>query len=424
MSEEIADLTGRIDRRGFLGTGAAALAAATILGDGEPAAAEGTHKKTKKPAKAVEPPNKTTDVVELPKRKLGRTGVDVTMLSLGTWMSPGGERLLRSAWANGIRYVDTAKSYGSEPMIGRWLQAMPVPRKELFLVTKDQPNTPQQLIAQLDERLAALQTDYVDLIFLHALGDRNFDLEMQWVTSPEFKQVADAIRGSGKAKFVGFSTHHPARHLLLQAAAQGGFVDVIMLQNNPWIAQEDDMNRALDACYKQGIGLISMKQVAGNMNLTDIAMELPDLTAKGLTPYQALLHAIWTDERFSSVCVSMRNTDQIRENAAAAGSFQPLKTTEINRLRDACIAAGPTMCASCDGRCSRAAGTSAELGNLTRFLTYHEHHGYRAEARRLYAGLADAARDWQGADLEAARQACTNLLDFAKLLPKADELLG
>jgi uncharacterized protein len=424
MSEEFADLTGRIDRRGFLGTGAAALAAATILGDGEPAAAEGTHKKTKKPAKAVEPPNKTTDVVELPKRKLGRTGVDVTMLSLGTWMSPGGERLLRSAWANGIRYVDTAKSYGSEPMIGRWLQAMPVPRKELFLVTKDQPNTPQQLIAQLDERLAALQTDYVDLIFLHALGDRNFDLEMQWVTSPEFKQVADAIRGSGKAKFVGFSTHHPARHLLLQAAAQGGFVDVIMLQNNPWIAQEDDMNRALDACYKQGIGLISMKQVAGNMNLTDIAMELPDLTAKGLTPYQALLHAIWTDERFSSVCVSMRNTDQIRENAAAAGSFQPLKTTEINRLRDACIAAGPTMCASCDGRCSRAAGTNAELGNLTRFLTYHEHHGYRAEARRLYAGLADTARDWRGADLEAARQACTNQLDFAKLLPKADKLLA
>ncbi len=120
----------------------------------------------------------------------------------------------------------------------------------------------------------------------------------------------------------------------------------------------------------------------------------------------------------------MRNTDQIRENTAAAGSFQPLKTTEINRLRDACIAAGPTMCASCDGRCSRAAGTNAELGNLTRFLTYHEHHGYRAEARRLYAGLADAARDWHGADLEAARQACTNQLDFAKLLPKADELLG
>ena len=242
--------------------------------------------------------------------------------------------------------------------------------------------------------------------------------------SQEFKQAADAIRKSGKAKFVGFSTHHPQRALLLQAAAQGGFVDVIMLQNNPWIAQDDNMNRAFDACYKRGIGLVSMKQVAGNMNLDEIGMPLPELTAKGLTPYQALLHAIWTDERFSSVCVSMRNTDQIRENAAAARIFKPMTKAEIDRLHDACIAAGPTMCASCDGRCSRAAGTTAELGNLTRFLTYHDHHGYRAEARRLYAELGAAARDWQGADLEAARQACPNRLDFAKLLPRAEEVLG
>ncbi len=71
-----------------------------------------------------------------------------------------------------------------------------------------------------------------------------------------------------------------------------------------------------------------------------------------------------------------------------------------------------------------AAGTDAELGNLTRFLTYHEHHGDRREARRLYAELAEAARDWKDADLAAARAACPNKLDFAKLLPRADELLG
>jgi uncharacterized protein len=408
MREERTDLTEGIDRRAFLATGAGALAAASALGDGQPAHAQAT---TKPPA-------------ELPKRALGRTGVKVSMLSLGTWMSPGGGRLLRTAWANGVRYVDTAKSYGSEPMIGAWMNATNVPRSQLFLVTKDQPNTPAQLIAQLDQRLEALQTDYVDLIFLHALGDRDFDLELQWPMSQEFKETADAIRNTGKAKFVGFSTHHPARAQLLQAAVRGGFVDVIMLQNNPWIAQDDDMNRALDACYKRGIGLVSMKQVAGNMNLEEIGMQLPRFTAKGLTPYQALLHAIWTDERFSSVCVSMRNTDQIRENAAAARIFKPLKKVEIEQLRDACIAAGPTMCASCDGRCSRAAGTTAELGNLTRFLTYHDHHGYRAHARQLYAELGDRARDWQGADLEAARKACPNQLDFAKLLPRAAEVLG
>jgi aryl-alcohol dehydrogenase-like predicted oxidoreductase len=346
------------------------------------------------------------------------------MLNLGTWRSVSQDRILRFAWANGIRYVDTAKSYGSEPAIGRWLQAMPEVREQLFLVTKDHPGTPRQLLERLDERLAALQTDYVDLIFIHAMGDHDFATEVEWPRSKEFKETAEAIRKSGKAKFVGFSSHHPRRPEILHNAAEGGFVDAIMVQNNPWIAQEDRMNRALDACHKAGIGLISMKQVAGNINLNEIARRLPELKKKRLTPYQGLLQAIWTDERFSSCCVSMRNTDQVRENSDAARRFKPLTQAEVDRLRDACIAAGPTMCASCDGRCSEAAGTAAELGNLTRFLTYHDHHGYRAQARRLYAELSDSARDWKGADLEAARKACPNKLDFAKLLPRTDQVLG
>jgi len=412
MTEERKEQTGGIDRRGFLGTGVSALAGAataTLGASGQAVAQSG---------------NSPIPVPEIPTRTLGKTGVDVTILNLGTWMSSGGPRLLRFAWAKGIRYFDTAKSYGSEPMIGQWLKATPNARNDLFLATKDQPDTPQQFIAQLDQRLAALRTDYVDLFFLHALGDRNFEVELEWPRSPEFKQAADAIRKSGKAKLVGFSTHHPQRAQLIQSAVQGGFIDVIMLQNNPWIAQDDEMNRALDAAAKRGIGLVSMKQVAGNMNLDEVGMALPELAARGLTPYQSLLHAIWTDQRFSSVCVSMRNTDQIRENVAAAKIYQAMTKVQIDRLHGACIAAGRTMCASCDGRCSLAAGTSAELGNLTRFLTYHDHHGHRAEARRLYAELGDSARDWRSADLEAARQACPNRLDFAKLLPRADEVLG
>jgi aryl-alcohol dehydrogenase-like predicted oxidoreductase len=410
MRDEFADLTGRIDRRGFLGTGAGALAAAATLGES--------------PTAAAQAPSGPTGSVVLPKRTLGRSGIEVTILNIGTWQSPGVERLIRSAWAHGVRYVDTAKSYGSEPAIGRWLKAMPEARKELFLVTKDHPRSPRGLVQQLDQRLAQLQVDHVDLIFIHALGDHDFATEVKWPRSKEFKDAAEAIRRSGKAKLVGFSTHHPQRHQILQAAAAGGFVDAIMLMNNPWFAAEDAMNRALDACYKRGIGLISMKQVAGNMNLDEMGRQLPELREKGLTPYQALLHAIWTDERFSSCCVSMRNTDQVRENTEAARIFKPMTKAEIHRLRDACIAAGPTLCASCDGRCSQAAGTAAELGNLTRFLTYHDHHGYRAEARRLYAALGEAARDWHGADLEAARRACPNQLDFAKLLPRVDEVLG
>ena len=72
------------------------------------------------------------------------------MLNLGTWRSVGLDRILRFAWANGIRYLDTAASYGSEPAIARWLKASPEVRKQIFLVTKEHPTTQSKLIAGLD----------------------------------------------------------------------------------------------------------------------------------------------------------------------------------------------------------------------------------------------------------------------------------
>jgi predicted aldo/keto reductase-like oxidoreductase len=175
-----------------------------------------------------------------------------------------------------------------------------------------------------------------------------------------------------------------------------------------------------------------MKQIAGQFFgdrpkfnvLDEVKRRVPMLAEKKLSPFQGLLHSIWTDERISSSCVSMRNTDQIRENTDAARRFEPLKEADIRQLRDAALAHGPTLCADCDGRCSVAGGTQAELGNLTRFLTYHQHHGERSVARREYAALAPEARDWSGADLEAAQAACPNRLDFAKLLPKVDKYLS
>jgi hypothetical protein len=62
--------------------------------------------------------------------------------------------------------------------------------------------------------------------------------------------------------------------------------------------------------------------------------------------------------------------------------------------------------------------------SVQRFLTYHEHHGDRALARELYESLPPEARDLSGADLEAARAACPNRLDFARLLPRVERHLA
>jgi predicted aldo/keto reductase-like oxidoreductase len=397
-----------VNRRGFFQTGAIASASALALASTSSGAAA---QEANKPA-------------VLPRRPLGKTGVDVTILNQGTWRSPGAlERLLRMGHASGIRYVDTAKSYGSEPGIAAYLEANPGVRKEIFLATKDHPRTPAELIPMLDERLASLKTDYLDLFFIHGIGGPQ---KLSWPKSKELKDTIAAIKKSGKARFVGFSCHDALKAEYLMAAAEGGFVDVIMVAYTPWLAKDAPLNRALDACYKRGIGLVSMKQVAGNDDdkLKRVPDHVPYLKEKGLSAYQGLLHAIWSDERISSSCVSMRNTDQLRENAHAARIFEPMKTVDLGQLRDAILAAGPTFCANCDGSCSRAAGTEAALGDLARLYTYHEQFGFRGEARQQYAALDAKQRDWSGADLEAARQACPNKLDFAALLPEVDRRLA
>jgi predicted aldo/keto reductase-like oxidoreductase len=405
------------DRRSFLQVGALATTAA--LGASNSVVAQAPAEKA-----AV-----------LPKRKLGKTGVEMTMLEMGTGaLREKGvlDRLIRLSFANGVRTFDTAKMYGTEPGFKKWLEEFPEVRKQIVLVTKDNPKAPKDMLGMLDQRLEALSTDYIDFFFIHGLGDEHsLDAAINFVKGREFKETAEAIRKSGKAKFLGFSSHHRNRAEIMQAAAEGGIIDAIMFQYTPWLDKDSPLNKAIDACHAKGIGLISMKQVAGQfpekpkVNILDeVARKVPMLAEKKLTPYQGLLHAIWTDERISGSCVSIKTTEQLRDNADAARRYEPLTTAQIHQLRDAALAHGPTLCADCDGRCAIAAGTKAELGDLTRFLTYHEHHGIRAEARRQYAALAPEARDWSGADLEAARAACPNKLDFAKLLPEVERYLA
>lgn len=403
-------------RRTFLqASGAAAVAVASLPGPGQAqdaAAAQGA---------------------AIPKRRLGKTGVDVTLLEQGAIRGSSVDRVLRFSYQQGVRVFDTAKVYGTEPYFKKWFDQAPEVRKEIFLVTKDMPKTPSQLLTMVDERLEALGTDYIDLLFIHGLGDEHsLDDCVNMMKGKELRETADAIRKSGKARFIGFSSHHKDRAPIMEAAAEGGSIDAIMLQYRPWLDKDSALNKAIDSCWKKGIGLISMKQIAGNTFgdkpqgniLKDVERKVPMLKERNLTPFQGLLHAIWTDERISTVCVSMRNTDQIRLNVDAAKRFEPVKEADIRRLRDQAIAFGQTLCADCDGRCGVAAGTKAELGVLTRYLTYHQQLGDRREARRLYARLSSEARDWRGADLEAARAACPNRLDFATLLPKVDRHLA
>lgn len=242
-----------MQRREFVQTSAAATAAAVTLaslGQGQAEAQTGAN-----------PPNKaSTGAPAFPKRMFGKTGIEVTILNAGTLRVAGFmDRLLRMAYTDGVRFFDTAKVYGTEPGFKKWFAEMPQVRKEIFLATKEPVRNLGDALKNVDQRLAALGTDYIDLLYYHGLGRGQID----WVKSREMKNEIEALKKTGKVRFVGFTTHDGSMAEQLQAAAKGGFVDAIMFSYAPWLAKDSALNKAMDACFKKEIGLVAMKLFAG-----------------------------------------------------------------------------------------------------------------------------------------------------------------
>lgn len=358
----------------------------------------------------------------LPRRKLGKNGPDVTMIALGGMMAALSPDYLDIAWSMGIRYFDTADCYlkgHSEQIIAQWLAKYPERRKELFLVSKDHPKQgPEQLLEMIDRRLAACGTDYLDLFFIHGLGPKEYgDASLEWPKSEVFKKVAEKLKSSGKAKMVGFSCHDAKLDDYLDAAAQGGFVDAIMLKYTPFFTPGDSFDRALAACHRAGIGLVAMKTMRG---AGDVPKRIPEFDKLGLTTNQALLQAVYSDSRISTVCSAINNVGEMEANTAAAREYKgPLKITDIGVLKETVMANRRTMCPGCPSCNALSALTGFAFLDISRYVSYYEQDGHLG-AKELYHSLSSAERDCSQVDLTALREGCSFRTDYPDIMRRAN----
>lgn len=355
-------------------------------------------------------------------RKMGKTDRKVTMLNIGGMMKALSVAYIDTAWAAGIRYFDTADCYmkgKSEQIFGEWLAKYPERRSELFLVSKDHPKQgPKQLLEMIDRRLENLGTKYLDAFYIHGIGPREYgEGSLEWPKSDEFKKVADELKSSGKVKMVGFSCHDGRLNDYLNAAAEGGFVDIIMLAYNAFYAKGDAFDRALDACHAKGIALVAMKTMR---NTKDAPARLPEFDKLGLTMHQAVLHAVWSDPRIASICNALDNVGQIETSTAAARSYKkPLTTGQLQLLKETILASNRhTFCPGCPACDSFAAKSQLALKDISRSVTYYEQDGDLA-ARELYRSLPAFNRDAASADLAALRDACDYHVDYPALVKRA-----
>ena len=357
----------------------------------------------------------------IPRRKFGRTAVEVPVIGLGCMFDIiDNQIILRRTFDHGVTYWDTAAAYskgGSERGIGMFLGKNPSARRELFIATKGRAS---EIPQTLDESLARLGTDYVDLFLIHNVSG------IDEVDTPEIKAFAERAKREGKIRFFGFSTHSNTAQCLAGAAPLG-WIDGILVTYSFRVMHDPALKGAIDACEKAGIGLVAMK-TQGQRQGSDTpeqAAILEPLLARGFTPGQAKLKVVMENPRFATACVQMPNLRLCNENIAAALDRTELAESDRQALERYAAATADGYCAGCRALCEGAIGGAAPVADVMRHLMYGLHYGGSVDARALFAELPGEVRARLPLiDFAAAERACPRRLPIGRLMREASELLA
>lgn len=269
----------------------------------------------------------------LPRRVLGRTKAEVTILGLGT--APIGEarldlkeatRVFGAVIDQGVNYIDTARIYGiAEEALA---QLLPTRRDKLFLVTKVWVETAAEAEKSLTESLRTLKVDYVDLVHIHHVGGKDLDrvLAPDGVLAYLLKQ-----KEAGKLRFVGISGHcGPSKFLRMLETKQ---IDVVMtIMNYADRHIYDFEGKLLPECRKQNVGVVAMKVYAGikggfpNHRRGWVGCNTPQERL-----HQALAYALDL-EGVSTAVIGPFTFEQAMQNVKLARSYRPLTEAERSDL--------------------------------------------------------------------------------------------
>jgi 1-deoxyxylulose-5-phosphate synthase len=213
--------------------------------------------------------------------KLGRTGLEVSVITLGcmsfgapdrgahTWSldEAASRDIIKQALDGGVNFLDTANVYSagsSEEIVGQVVKDL-VPREEVVIATKvfgrmrPGPNgaglSRKAIFAELDASLRRLQTDYIDLYQIHRW---DYDTPIE----ETLEALHDAVR-SGKVRYIGASSMYSWQFAkALYLAGLNGWTRFVSMQNHYNLIYREEEREMLPLCADQGIGVIPWSPLA------------------------------------------------------------------------------------------------------------------------------------------------------------------
>jgi hypothetical protein len=310
----------------------------------------------------------------------------------------------------GINYFDTARGYShgnNERMVAAALGAR---RKQVIISTKSHAPNKEEMQKHLDTSLRELNTDYIDIWYLHG---KNSPDEIP----DDMIEVQQLAKKQGKVRFTGVSTHGGQQQLLPWMAKKGLF-DVVLAAYN--FTMDASMDTAIDAAANAGLGVVAMKVMAGGPR----RLKPGDPNLKRLTQEGAMLAALkWVIKKpsISTTIPSITDMDQLDENLKAMSN--PLSAGEEKILTAHLDAIRPLYCSMC-GKCDGACQKGLPVADVLRYLTYADGYGQFALGRERFLELSAEHQTIRCGDCANCTVNCPHGVRVSDRMARAQELFA
>jgi aryl-alcohol dehydrogenase-like predicted oxidoreductase len=265
---------------------------------------------------------------EIPRRALGKTGINVSVLCFGGahWGRMDSEaeaiRVLHEAIDAGVTFLDNAWEYNggrSEELMGKAVQGR---RQQVCLMTKVCSHGRDKRVAlqQLDESLRRLKTDYLDLWQIHEVVYDD-DPDRHFVRGGAVEALLEAKR-KGKVRFIGFTGHkHPMIHLKM--LGHDFPFDTCQMPLNVFDGTYRSFEQdVLPVLNQRGIAPLAMKSLSGNA----------EPIKQGIVTVEEALRYVLSLP-VASVVSGIDSRDVLRQNLDIVRRFTPMTAAEMDQLR-------------------------------------------------------------------------------------------
>lgn len=377
-------------------------------------------------------------------RKLGKTGIDISVLGFGCMRLPVTDsrpekidyqrsvELLHYAIDNGVNYIDTAYFYhaavfgqkgNSEPFVGEalsggWREKVHLATKMPLFILKEV----EQMESFFSEQIERLKTDYLDFYLLHALNGESWER----VKKLGIREFLDRKKKEGKIRFPAFSFHGEVQDFIrICDEYDWAFAQI---QYNYMDVDFQAGYKGLKYAADKGTGIVVMEPLKGGKLGHDLPAEMEGVfesVSVKRTPAEWALRFVWNEPGVTAALSGMNSMEQVVENLRIAeeglpGSLSREELSVYPLLRisiEARIKADCTSCRYCMP-CSSGVEIPEVLAALNNFAMWNDSNPWVTGYVRISgkAGKCTECRECE--------EICPQGLDISDFMKEAVTVFG